>query len=228
MSIRGITMFRAMPQLVAAVAKAEGRSEHDETATELANAERHAAFAEHEANNGFPVLHANTALAVWSHLEAGIRLFLARWLQYEKAPFEIDAIQRLRVKIGEYERLQGEDRYFYIIDRLEQETAAPLRCGTSRFEVLLETFGLSGKLDADVQRDLFELNQVRNCLLHRAGRADRRLVDACPWLALEVGQQFKVTHDVTKQYIASAMHYATELVCRIGEHFGVDMAEHRR
>jgi hypothetical protein len=227
MSIRGITMLRAMPQMVMAVAKAKGRTEHEDTSRELANAERHAEFAEQEVKNGFPVLHANTALGVWSHLEAGIRLLLARWLEHERSAFELDAIQKLKVKLGDYERLQGEDRFFYIIDRMEQEAAAPLKSGINRFEAVLEPFRLSGNVDPAVQRDLFELSQVRNCLLHRAGCADRRLVEACPWLGLAVGEQVKVTHDATERYISSAMHYATELVCRIGERFGVDMAECR-
>jgi hypothetical protein len=227
MSIRGISMIQAVPQMVRAIAKANDRTEHEETVKELAIAEKQAAFAKQELENGFPVLHANTALAIWSHLEAGIRLFLAKWLEHEEAAFEVDAIQKMKVKIGEYERLQGEDRFFYILDRLEQEMVAPLKCGVNRFESILEPFGLAGRVDAEVQRDLFELNQVRNCLMHRGGRADRRFIDACPWLNLEVGQQIKVTHEATRRYIDAVMRYATELVCRIGERFGRDMSEFR-
>jgi len=227
MSIRGITLFRAIPQMVTAVAKAKGREEHQDTAKELADAEIAAAFALRETETGFPVLHAHAALSVWSQLEAAVRLFLARWLEHEKSALDVEAVQRLKVKIGEYERLQGEDRYFYIVDRLEQETVAPLKSGIGRFEVILEPFGLSGKVEADIQRDLFELNQVRSCQLHRAGRADRRFVDACPWLGLEVGQRLNVTSEATRRYINAVLLYATELVCRIGERFGVDMADSR-
>jgi hypothetical protein len=214
-------------RIVEAVAKAHGREELEETASSLANAESHATFAKREIENGFPMLHANTVLAVWSHLEAGVRLFLARWLENEKTAFDLDAIQRMKIKIGEYERLEGEDRYFYIIDRLEQELSAPLKCGVNRFEAVLDTFGFGGKVDDQVQRDLFELNQIRNCLMHRAGRADRRFVDACPWLGLVVGQQLTVTPEATSRYIRSVLLYAIELVCRVGERFGKDMAESR-
>ena len=227
MSVRGITMFRTMPQIVTAVAKATGRENHVDTAMELTRAESHAAFALPEAENEFPVLHANTTITVWSYLESGVRLFLARWLEHEKSAFDLDDIQKLKVRIGEYERLQGEDRYFYIIDRLEQESVAALKCGVSRFEVILEPFGLSGKVAPDIQRDLFELNQVRNCLMHRAGRADRRFIEACPWLGMEVGQQIKVTPVSTRRYISSVLRYSTKLICRLGERFGVDMAECR-
>ena len=227
MSVRGISMFQAAPQMVAAIAQVEDRSEQEETLNQLAHAEKYASFAKRESENGFPVLHANTALAIWSHLEAGVRLFLARWIEHEKTSFDLDVIQRMKVKLGEYERLQGEDRYFYIIDRLEQELVAPLKCGVNRFESILEPFGLSGKVDPDVQRDLFELNQIRNCLMHSAGRADRRFADACPWLGLEPGQQLVVNQINTRRYFSSVLRYSTELVCRVGERFGVDMSEHR-
>ncbi|QJW94913.1 hypothetical protein [Frigoriglobus tundricola] len=92
-----------------------------------------------------------------------MRLFLARWLENEPSAFDSDAVQKLKVRICDYEKLQGEERYFFILDRIEQETVAPLKVGVKRYEVLLEQFGLSGSVEAGVQRDLFELNQVRNC-----------------------------------------------------------------
>src|SRR5262249_51191654 len=89
----------------------------------------------------------------------------------------------------------------------------------------LEPFGLSGAVPDAVQRDVFELNQVRNCLLHRAGRADRRLIDACPWLGLTTGMPVVVTHQTYQRYVVSLIRYATQLVVRITEHSGVEMKE---
>jgi len=153
-------------------------------------------------------------------------LFIVRWLQNYKQAMEVEAIQKLRVRIGEYERLEGEERFFYILNRLEQELSAPLKTGITRFELLLETFGLSGTVDEDVRRNLFELNQIRNILVHRSGFTDRRLVDSCPWMKLRVGDPVKVNHEMTAHYFQSVMEYATEIIARIGEHFGVDMGEY--
>jgi hypothetical protein len=71
------------------------------------------------------------------------------------------------------------------------------------------------------------LSQVRNCLMHRAGRTDRKLIDACPWLNLEMGHQVKVTHEAFRRYVNAVVWYTTDTICRIGERFGVDMAMHR-
>lgn len=224
LSMDGISMLRGVPKIVQALAKADGKS-GEEVHDRLESAKKEAELAHREINDGFPLLHAQTTIALWSALETAIRLFLARWLQNYKQAMEVEAIQKLRVRIVEYERLEGEDRFFYILNRLEQELATPLKTGVKRFELLLEPFGLSGPVDEDVRRNLFELNQVRNVLVHRSGVADRRLVDSCPWLKLKVGEPVKVNHEMTDHYFQSALKYATELIVRIGEHFGVDMSE---
>lgn len=226
LSVNGISMLRGVPKIVKVLAEIEDES-GEEAHERFESAKREAELAYREVNEGFPLLHAQTTIALWSALEATIRLFVTRWLQNYKQAMEVEAIQKLRVRIGEYECLEGEERFFYILNRLEQELAAPLKTGITRFELLLEPFGLSGPVDEDVRRNLFELNQVRNILVHRSGFADRRLVDSCPWLKLRVGDMVKVNHEMTVHYFQSVMKYATELIARIGEHFGVDMDEFR-
>jgi hypothetical protein len=224
LSMGGISLLCGMPKVVQVLAKVENDFS-EEAHQRLKSANKEAELARRELNDGFPLLHAQTTIALWSALEAAIRLFLIRWLQNYKKAMEIEEIQKLRVRIGEYERLEGEDRFSYILDRLEQELAAPLKAGSTRFELLLNPFGLSGPVDKDVHRNLFELNQIRNVLVHRSGFADRRLVDSCPWLKLRVGDQVKVNHEMTDLYFQSVMKYALDLIVRIGEFFGVDMGE---
>jgi hypothetical protein len=228
LSINGISVLQEMPRIVEAIADIEDTKEESPTQQRIEQAHRQADLARREVKEGFPLLHANHALALWSCLEAAVRLFVVRWLQNQKGALEVDAIHKLRVRIGEYESLKGDDRLFYILDRLEQESSAPVRCGITRFEKILEPFGLSGPVDEDVQRNLFELNQVRNCLMHRGGKADHRLIEACPWLTLTSGQPVIIDHHATTRYVNSVMSYATGLIARIGEYFGVDMSKHRQ
>ena len=226
LSMSGISMIRGVPKIVEVLAKVEEDSgEH--ARQKIENAKREADLAQKEVDEGFPLLHAQTTIALWSALEATVRLFIVRWLQNYQPAMNVEVIQKLRVRIGEYERLEGEDRFFYILDRLEQELSAPLRSGVSRFESLLEPFGLAGAVDEDLRRNLFELNQVRNVLVHRSGVADRRLIESCPWLEVKVGDILKMRHDTTRRYFDSVMRYSTTLIVRIAEHFGVDMSEFR-
>lgn len=227
LSIKGISMIRSVPKIVEVLAKVE-KGSAKETDYSFKRAKKEAELAQREVDEGFPLLHAQATIALWSALEATIRLFIARWLQNYRQAMDVEVIQKLRVRIGDYERLEGEDRFFYILDRLDQELSAPLKNGITRFERLLEPFGLSGLVDEDVKRNLFELNHVRNSLVHRSGLADRRLIDSCPWLKLTVGDPVKVDHAMVRNYFISVMKYITELIARVGEHFGVDMAEVRR
>jgi hypothetical protein len=226
LSMKGISMIRGLPELVQALTEAQ--EEPDEEANyRLERAKKEADLAHREVSDDFPILHAQTTIALWSALEATIRLFLVRWLQNYKNAMEVNAVQKLRVRIGEYELLEGEDRFFYILDRLERDLSTPLKTGITRFELLLEPFGLSGSVNENVRRNLFELNEIRNSLVHRSGSADRRLVDSCPWLSLKVGDQVKVDPKMINRYFESVYSYGTELIIRIGEFFGHDMGKFR-
>ena len=227
LSMAGISVLRGMPRIVGVLAKAEP-GDADDTVKQLENARRGAELAQREVDEGFPLLMAQTVIALWSALEATIRLFLVRWLQHNKEAFDVDAIQKLRVKIGDYEQLKGEDRFFYILDRLEQESSAPLKCGVTRFELLLEPFGLAGGVDEADRRSLFELHQIRNSIVHRSGIADRRLTEACPWLNLTPGDAVTIDRVMVDRFFGAAMSYTVNIVVRLGERHGVDMNEFKK
>ena len=119
LSIRGISMLQAVPKIVEVLAKVKEDFSED-AQQRVADAQKEAELARREVSEGFPLLHAQATIALWSALEATVRLFTVRWLQNYKPAMDVEAIQKLRVRIGEYERLEGEDRFFYILERLEQ------------------------------------------------------------------------------------------------------------
>ena len=224
LSVEGISAIQAMPRLVEVLAKGD---DSEEAKNKIESARKAADLANREVDEGFPLLHAQTTIALWSALEAAFRVFMASWLQNHEPAMGIEAIQKLRVRIGEYENLEGEYRYLYILERLEQEMSLPLKSGVTRFESLLALFGLSGSIDEDSRRALFELNQVRNNLVHRSGVADKRLIDSCPWLGLKIGEVVELGDDATKRYFRATYRYSVEMIARSGEYFGADMAEYR-
>ena len=226
LSMSGISNLRGIPTLVellAEVAEEYKERSHDR----LKAAKKEAELAEKEVAEGFPILHAQTTISLWSNLEAAIRLFIVRWIQNDKKALKTETIQRLRVTISDYESLEGEDRYFYILDRLEQELSAPLKMGITRFESILEPFDLSGPVDENMRRDLFEFNQIRNVLVHRSGLADRRLINSCPWMNYKVGDAVKVSHEMIERYFEATYYYITELMVRVGMYFGLDVIKYR-
>jgi hypothetical protein len=222
LSIRGISALRAMPQVVSAIAKATGETSTESHQSELAWTTKLAELAKREVEEGFPLLHAQTLVALWGSLEALIITFLVCWLQNEPQAMQTEGIQNLSIKLGEYESLQGEERAIYIIELLEREMKAPFKAGVNRFESLLEVFGLSGYVDESDKKNLYEMSQLRNVLVHRRGIADKHLIDACPWLDLETGQPVLVTFESYQRFSASVVHYIIELVARVGTYFGMD------
>ena len=120
----------------------------------------------------------------------------------------------LRAKIDSSTSLTDSSRTFHL----------PSRTVLLDLNSYFKPFGLSGPVDDNVRRDLFELNQIRNAWVHRSGFADRRLVESCPWLNLKVGDAIRIDHKTTERYYNSVMAYALELIVRNGEYFGVDMS----
>ncbi|MFN8473933.1 MAG: hypothetical protein U0822_17210 [Anaerolineae bacterium] len=232
LSITGISIFTVMPNALEALLRYEealGKFEEEgyrETADQkVARVKVQAELAQREVSEGFPLLYAQYTIAIWSTLEATIRLFVARWLQNSEGAFDVEDVQKLRVKIGEYARLEGEERFFYIVDKLEQELSAPQKSGVNRFESLLGPFGLSGPIPDGVRRDLFELNQVRNVLVHRSGIVDRKFTEACPNLQVKPGQLVAVDRHAAIRYTNAVQWYIGELIIRIAKAQGVDIRE---
>ena len=222
---QGISVLRAMPKIVKVVAHAEGESRGSEYEKKLEIAEKSADLADRELATGFPILHSQVTVSLWGYLEALIKDFVTEWLMNEPSSFQVAELQKLKIKLGMYEQLEGYYRYNYIVELLENEVAAGLRNGTTRFEAMLKPFGLEGEVPKDIKRDIYELGQVRNIIVHRSGIADRQMLSACPWLDLTPGQTVQVSPKMFDRYLNATTNYVTLLIYRIGEHFGADMSD---
>jgi hypothetical protein len=217
-------MIRARHGAIKVLAEVDGKLE--DAALELKRAEEDKLLAQREVDNDFPLLHEQATIALWSSLEALVRSFAAKWMEEVPAAWRTDAVKKLRVRVGDYESLEIADRCLWIVDLLDQDVGGPLRNGVTRFESLLEPFGLSGPVDQACQKALFELSQVRHALVHRSGIADRRLVDACPWLGLQPGDEMKVSHAMWRRYEQAIAQYVLELIQRIRVHHGLERYDH--
>jgi hypothetical protein len=71
------------------------------------------------------------------------------------------------------------------------------------------------------------LGQIRNVIMHRGGIADRRIVAACPWLGLAAGDEVIITRGRCELYGWAANSYVAELISRVNERFGLDIAKAR-
>ncbi len=226
LSARGIGVLQAMPKVVEVLMEVD-KDASGEASQRLENARTEAKLAKREVESGFPVLHSWAVVGLWALLEALIRTFVAEWLKHKRSVWHSEHIQRLKVRLGEYEAIPPSQRHHFVAQLLERDLGAGLKYGVARFETILEPFGLSGDIPEIVRRTIYELAQVRNLAVHRASKVDRRFLQACPWLDVRVGDQLHVSVGSFNKYTCAAMAYVTLLICRVKEHFGINMAKHR-
>jgi NADPH-dependent 2,4-dienoyl-CoA reductase/sulfur reductase-like enzyme len=89
--------------------------------------------------------------------------------------------------------------------------------GVGRFERLLEPFGLSGSVDAETRKILFEMHELRNVIAHRRALADRKFVTSVPWAKYKIGQPIKVTSGDVHRYHGAIANYVTVIIQRFTE-----------
>ena len=222
-SARGISVLRGMPRIVKVLADVEGKTDDSNSVKQLERAQREAELASTEVAKDFPVLHGLAVTALWSWMEHFVKGFVALWLMHRRHALDVPAVHKLRVRLGEYLQLQKAEQSQFLVELLEQELASPLKRGATRFESLLEPFGLSFPLPDGCGQILFELQQVRNAIAHRNGRADRRLRSDCPWLKLKVNQPVQVTRKMLHAYSGAAGTFLLALLYRVGDVYSVDL-----
>jgi hypothetical protein len=222
--VRGIGFITSMPKRQAAIAAEEDYLHEPVEAKEreqaMAHAESLARLAQREISSDFSILHSQALVFLWNGLESLVKDVLRDWLVNRPELLNQEPWTNLKVKVGEYEPLDTEQRAAFLVDQYDQSIGGALKQGSTRFEKLLEAIGLSGRVDENTGKRLFELQQVRNVLVHRMGIADRRLCDSCPWMSLKPGMPVVVRRDTYHDYLAAVTEYAEELIFRTVEAFG--------
>lgn len=183
------------------------------------------AFIQDELNNGFPRLHSNAVISLWSFLENFVFSLLINFLRYEPAAMQTEAILNLKIELGKYQSLTEEERYLYIVELLEQQIKVKNAKGITRFENLLASFGLTGPVDKRTGKRIFELQQVRNVLVHQNGIADRQLIELCPWLKLKIGEKVLIDHERFITYFGAFTDYYIQITRRLRKYYGIELED---
>jgi hypothetical protein len=178
-----------------------------------------ALWATREAEEGFPVLNEQAVVDLWSSLEALLKNSVASFLQTDEGATKLEPVAKIRIRLGDYEVMSPRERYEYLVGELERELGTTFKQGVNRFEALLAPFGLSGPIDEETKKALFELSNVRHVIVHRRGLADRKFADACPWMRLAPSDEVKVTSRQYERYILAAVKYSTILRERLIAYF---------
>lgn len=164
-------------------------------------------LAKEEEKNDFPLLHAHTLVSVWSALEAGIQDLLVLVLLNDDKAISQESLSKIKVGVAEFIALDDIERARLLVNELYRNVRADQKQGVNQFESVLSFFDLDGEISDNVQRDIFELQQLRHVLVHRAGVADRLLTKRCPWMGVEVGQKVRIDHTKYLELLKSTTAY---------------------
>lgn len=224
-SMAGITLLPHRAGAIMALhneADKYGQTERVAYENSLRQAERDEVFAKTEIENGFELLIAQSTVTLWNMLEAHIRSFVAYWLMYDEAAWQVEEVGKLKIKLGDFQSLDQVERCFWVVDLLDQEQSGPTKSGINRFEALLKPFGLSGNLAEEEKKNLHELCQMRHLLAHRNGVVDKKFKENCPWLLPVVGEKVVLTRKSWFRHMGAVRLYHNEIALRVYGHYGFD------
>jgi hypothetical protein len=206
------------------IASALGEPSPFETDEEFEKAKSHASaiakFAEAEKSAGLPYLFGLCAVRLWALMEALVDELVVEAMRHPERCKDQAVLSRLKGPLVEFRSASPDEQAEFLAETLKQSADAVLKPGIGRFEAILDPVGLGGSVDESVRKALFELSQVRNVIVHKAGKADRRLVDGCAWLAVERGAKVHVSAKMFARYRLAAYWYLIELRGRVDERFG--------
>ena len=146
--------------------------------------EAHALEAE---SKGFPLLFELAITRLWGQLEASIEDYVLAVLTANSQFLRTGRIGSLKLELSAMLGASPRDQATLAFSQYKQEIKSSLKRGVGRFESVLDVVGLAGGVPDSVSRTFVEFSEIRNCIMHRMGRADRKFLDACPWLPLQIG-----------------------------------------
>jgi len=222
LSVNGLQIISNRPQMVQRLIDLTVAAEQEVTVelkSDLEKAIADAAFTRNERDNDFPYLHAYTLVGQWGALEAGIEDMLVGILVNETKILEKDEFAKARIPLSKYELLNKEERMRFLLSDVQRTHSSGIAQGVNTFENVLQVFDLSGSVEEGVRTGLWEMNHVRNVLVHRDSRADLRLIQACPSINLNIGDRVLITHERYDYYSNAVIDYLRLVICRLGKRY---------
>jgi hypothetical protein len=212
----GISIVRNRPKMVQRVIDLTGGEEvSSDLKSDLEKATKDAEFAENELKNNLPFLHASMLIGAWGALEAAVEDTLIGISLNEPGVLDKDEFRKVRIPLYKFGELDREERIRFLLEEVERTQGGGVGSGVENFEKLLRVFGLSGPIESKVSKKLWEMNHVRNVIVHRDSRADARLVEACPWLGLKVGDRVLIDFNKYGRYSDAVFEYLKVLARRL-------------
>jgi len=218
LSKKGITQISRQMPLLEALDKLEKiRATADNLVRNPKNFEaqqKETNIAKQEIDKDFPLLHAHALVSVWSALEALFEDVIVAHIINTPFILKHEAFQKIKIPLATYEQLTQEDKARWLVYEFQRTLSSQQRSGIDCFEELLKIVGLAGKTSKRIRRDVYEIQQLRHTIVHRASLADRKLIEACSWLKLKSGDRVTISNKRYSKLLGSAQKYVTLVIKR--------------
>lgn len=174
---------------------------------EIANSD--APFATDEYEAGCPKTYAHHMGALWGAIESALEQLLVNHLLFVPSAAGLVAVSprgltRSKIKTGDEDEARATVRRWGSTLQPPTALAGPLE--------MLERFSFRVEAPADVVRQVNELAELRNVILHRAGVVDARFVKKCPGAPWAQGETVRLNETATRGYFDAAGEFALALV----------------
>ncbi len=218
--ISGINSISKMDKLVLEIAKLEQLQTGQTNEAKVKRAREMAQFAKGEIKDKYPFLHSLALVSVWSGLESLIDKLVVWLLKYRQSSAKKEVISKIKIPWAEYELFDDNDKYYYLVKELERSVNANVKRGVDKFETLLDVFHVAGHVDRKVKKNIYELYNVRNIIVHNASVVDASFLKACPWKKYKVGEKIKIMPRDYVRYRDAITEYMTCVVKRLVVKYG--------
>ena len=116
-------------------------------------------MAKSEIENGFPFLHNQASLILYSQLEGAVKRFIIEFFGIDGILTKIGELSKIKITIADYYNLNGTEKLEYLFQQYEKNVSIGMQYGVTRFEALLKPIGFAGEIDEDTRKNIFELSQ---------------------------------------------------------------------
>lgn len=167
-----------------------------------------AKWLEELAEDDFALVNAHALVALWSGIETCVENIVVIALVNDQSIVEA---AKAEVKVLKGPGIPGEPEARAAFRSLERKARQKEQGVLRAYDWLLELVGVPRDPGSDLSLAFDEINAVRNCILHLAGTADQRTVDAAPRLELNVGAEVRISREQLDFYYDVMGTFTVEL-----------------
>lgn len=140
--------------------------------------------------------------------------FLVEFLSDRQRWKTLPLLRKMDVPLIEFTEADTDRQVELLAETVKEAVKSGVATGVGKFEAILNALGFGGPVPSLVQRTIFELIEVRNVIVHRAGRVDRRL-GTLPEYAGCIGERLTITRQGFQRFIVSVTCYISEVLRRV-------------